>query len=113
MNASGGVGDTRVHRSVEVLQVRLLGDDANGTTHGPRTVQCALRTAKHFDVIDVEYSRIQRVRQRRFVKVEASHIAAAHAANRDRSCSADAVSGWSEPKVWDFRPVVEKVADRL
>jgi len=58
----------------EVLEVGFLRDDANRAAHRARSIQGALRTPQHLDVVDVEHARVQRVRQRRVVDVETGDV---------------------------------------
>ena len=95
------------------LHVRLLGDQAHRAAHGARAVQRPLRTAQHLDVTDVEHPRIDRVRQRHVVDVEARHVVAGDAADRHGARGADAVAGGSEGEVRHLGGVVEEVGDRL
>ena len=107
------VREARVHGGGELRQLRLLGDQAHRAAHGARAVQRPLRTAQHLDVIDVEHPRIDRVRQRHVVDVEARHVVAGDAADRHGARRADAIAGGSEGEVRHLGGVVEEVGDRL
>ena len=51
-------GKIGAHRGTEVVKIRLFGDETNGAAHGTGAVQSALRSAQHFDAIQVEQLRL-------------------------------------------------------
>ncbi len=102
-----------MHGPGELGEIRLLGDDADSASHGAGTVQRALWAAQHLDVIDVEDPRIERVRQRSVIDIEARDVIARDAADRDSAGGSDAVASWGEGQVRHLRGIVEEVLDRL
>jgi hypothetical protein len=56
--AALGAAHHGVHRAGEIVQIRLIAHEVNGTAHGARAVQRALGSAQHFDAVDVEEARL-------------------------------------------------------
>ncbi len=102
-----------MHGGAEVVEVGVLRDDAHQAAHRAGAIQRALRSAQHFDVIDVEHPRIDRVRQRRVIDVEAGDVVARDAADRHGARGADAVAGRRERQIGHLGGVIEEGVDGL
>src|SRR5260370_32293349 len=93
------------------IEVWLFGDQANRAAHGASTVQSSLRPAQHLDALDVDDSRIDRIRHRRLVDVESGRPVARDAANGYGPCRAATVAGVGERQIGHLPAVVEEAID--
>ena len=79
------VGSFGVQLATELIHHRLAGHETNGATHGALTKERALRTAQHFDAIDIDDAGIERHGDWRIVQIETCGVVAIDAANCDRA----------------------------
>jgi hypothetical protein len=96
-----GVGNVGVRRSLPGAELRLIRHQLDGAAHGTGTVQGALGTAQHLDMIQVEQIRIDHgpavqgdggCRERRFVQIK-THRGRAAAAGRQAAHFVFGLSG--------------------